>query len=105
MVKKVIPSAWTTEPVRKPTQGGSVPSHGNVTLGNTEQVGRPFRERRVPSYFNDFLLSLDVSKKLCLTKFHCEPNLVFYYCRRFLLCIHAFIGKGDIVYTHCVPRV
>ena len=57
MVKKVIPSARSTEPVRRPTQGGSVHSHGNVTLGNTEHVGRPFRERRVPSYFNDFLLS------------------------------------------------
>ena len=38
-------------------QAERVPSHGNVTLGNTEHVGRPFRERRVPSYFNDFLLS------------------------------------------------
>ena len=38
-------------------QAERVPSHGYVTLGNTEHVGRPFRERRVPSYFNDFLLS------------------------------------------------
>ena len=51
MVKKVIPSARRTEPVRRPTQGASVPSHGNVTLGNTEHLGRPFRERRVPTVF------------------------------------------------------
>ena len=57
MVKKVIPSARSTEPIRRPTQGGSVSSRGNVTLGNTEEVGRLFQERRVPSYFNDFLLS------------------------------------------------
>ena len=57
MVKKVIPSVRSTEPVRRPAQGGSVPSHGNVTLENTEHVGRPFRERRLPCYFNDFCLS------------------------------------------------
>ena len=57
MIKNVIPSARNTEPVRRPTQGGSVPSHGNVTLWNTEHVGRPVRERRVLSYFNDFLSS------------------------------------------------
>ena len=57
MVKKVIPKARNTEPVGRPTQGGSVPSHVNITLENTEHLGRPFRERCVPSYFNDFHLS------------------------------------------------
>ena len=57
MVKKVIPTARNTKPVGRPTQGGSVPSHGNITLENTDHLGRPFRERRVPSYFNDFHLS------------------------------------------------
>ena len=50
-------SARSNEPVSRPTQGWSVPSHGNFTLKNTEHVGTPFREQRVPNYFNDFLLS------------------------------------------------
>ena len=57
MVKKVIPTARNTEPVGRPTQGGSVPSNGNITLENTEHLGRPLREHRVPSYFNDFYLN------------------------------------------------
>ena len=61
MVKKGIPKAKNTKPVRRRTQGGSVPSHGNITLENTEHLGRPFRERRVPSYLSDFHLSLDIS--------------------------------------------
>ena len=56
MVKKVIPSSRGTEPVKRLAQVGSVPSHRSVTLRNTEHVGRPFRERRVPQYLNDFLL-------------------------------------------------
>lgn len=94
MVKKVIPLARSTEPVRRTTQVGRVPSHGNVTLGNTEHVGRPFRERRIPRYCNAFLLSWDVSKKLSFSKFHCECILVYNYCCCLLLYIHAFIGKG-----------
>lgn len=42
MVKKVIPTARNTELGRRPIQGGSVPSHGDATFGNTEYVGRPF---------------------------------------------------------------
>ena len=57
MVKKVIPTTRNTEPVRRPTQGVSFPSHGNFTVENAEHRGRPFRERRVPSYLNDFHLS------------------------------------------------
>ena len=57
MVKKVIPTTRNIEPVGRPTQGLSLPSHGNITVENTEHCGRPFRERRVPSYLNDFHLS------------------------------------------------
>ena len=56
MVKKVIPTTRNIEPVR-PTQGVSLPSHGNITVENAEHCSRPFRERRVPSYLNDFHLS------------------------------------------------
>ena len=54
MAKKLISAARNTEPDGRPTQGKSVPSHGNTSLGNTDNVGRPSRERRVPSYFNVF---------------------------------------------------
>ena len=39
MVKKVIPTARSTEPVGRPTQGESVRSHGYITLGNTHNIG------------------------------------------------------------------
>ena len=61
MVKKVIPTTRNTEPVRRPTQGVSLPSHGNITIENTEHCGRPFREHHVPSYLNDFHLSWNIS--------------------------------------------
>jgi len=57
VVKKVIPTARNTEPIRRPTQGESVPSHGKITLQNTEHLGRSLRECRVPSHLNDFHLS------------------------------------------------
>ena len=57
MVKKVIPTTRNIEPVRRPTQGVSLPSHGSITAENAEHCSRPFRERRVPSYLNDFHLS------------------------------------------------
>ena len=57
MVKKVIPTTRNSELVRRPTQGVSLPSHRNITVENTERCSRPFRELRVPSYLNDFLLS------------------------------------------------
>ena len=57
MVKRMIPITRNTEPVRRPTQGGSIPSHANITLENIEHLGRPFRERRVPSYLNEFHLN------------------------------------------------
>ena len=43
--------------VRRPTQGVSFPSHENITVENTERCSKPFRERSVPSYLNDFHLS------------------------------------------------
>ena len=57
MVKKVIPTTRNSELVRRSTQGVTLPSHGNITVENTERCDRPVRERRVPSYLNDFLLS------------------------------------------------
>ena len=57
MVKKVIPTTRNIEPVRRPPQEVSLPSHGNITVENAEHCSRPFRERRVPSYLNDFHLS------------------------------------------------
>ena len=57
MVKKVIPTTRNTVPVRRPTQGVSLPNHGNITVENTEHCDRPLRERRVPSYLNGFHLS------------------------------------------------
>ena len=61
MVKKVIPTTRNTEPVRRLTQGVSLPSHGNITIENTEHCAWPFRECHVPSYLNDFHLSLNIS--------------------------------------------
>ena len=49
MVKKVIPTTRNSKLVRRPTQGVSLLSHGNITIENTEHCGRPFQERRVPS--------------------------------------------------------
>ena len=46
MVKKVIPTTRNSEPVRRPTQGVSLPSHGKITVENTEHYGRLFREPR-----------------------------------------------------------
>ena len=57
MVKKVIPTTRNSELVRRPTQGVSLPSPGNITVENTERCSKPFRERSVPSYLNDFHLS------------------------------------------------
>ena len=60
MVKKVIPTTRNSELVRRPTQGVSLPSHGNITVEDTERCDRPVRERRVPSYLNDFPLSWNI---------------------------------------------
>ena len=57
MIKKVISTTRNSKPVKRPTQGVSLLSHGNITVENTEHWGRPFRERRVPSYLNAFHLS------------------------------------------------
>ena len=57
VVKKVIPTTRKSELVRRPTQGVSLPIRGNITVENTERCDRPVRERCVPSYLNDFLLS------------------------------------------------
>jgi len=65
MVKKVIPgTARNTEPIRRPTQGGSIPSHGNITLENTDHLGRPFRECRVPIWARTFLRNCAYSNSI-----------------------------------------
>ena len=64
MVKKVIPKTRNSKLVRRPTQGvgdlpKELPSHGNISVENTERCGRPVRKRHVHSYLNDFHFDLE----------------------------------------------
>ena len=60
MVKKLIPATKNTDQSRRSVHHGHAPRYSDTTAQNTGHSVWPSRERCIPSYLNDFIVSQSI---------------------------------------------